>query len=44
MPAVRAAFGLDPTARQRKPMVERSISHHVKTAAAMATRKPACSR
>ena len=44
MPAVRAACGLDPTARHRKPMVERSMSHQVNTAAARATRKPACRR
>ena len=33
MPAVRAACGLEPTARNRKPIVERSISHQMNTAA-----------
>jgi hypothetical protein len=44
MPALRDAFGLDPTARNRKPHVERVISHHTKTAARIATRNPALSR
>lgn len=44
MPAVRAASGLAPTARRRKPRVERCISHHVKSTASSATKKPQCSR
>ena len=44
MPAVRAALGFAPTARNRKPTVERSMSHHTATAATSATRKPACRR
>src|SRR5690606_4583949 len=40
MPAVRAACGFSPTARKRKPSVERSMSHHTPTAASSASRKP----
>ena len=43
MPAVRAAFGFAPTARNWKPMVERSRSHQTKAAATSARRKPRCS-
>lgn len=44
MPAVRAASWLAPTARNRKPIVDRSMSHHTPTAASSASRNPACSR
>jgi hypothetical protein len=40
MPAVWAALGLAPTARNSKPTVERFSSHQTKTVAAMASRKP----
>ncbi len=44
MPAVRAALGLDPTARNANPIVDRFISHQTNTAARMATTKPRCRR
>ena len=44
MPAVRAAVGLAPTARSRKPMVDRLNSHQAKTVARMATTNPQFSR
>ena len=44
IPAVRAASGLSPVARNWKPISLRSSSHHTKTAAASATRKPRCRR
>ncbi len=44
MPAVRAAFGLAPTARNSNPMVERSSSHQTKAAAPSARRNPRFSR
>jgi hypothetical protein len=44
MPAVRAAFGLAPTARNSKPMVLRSSSHHTPTAARITSTNPRCSR
>ncbi|CAH0327640.1 hypothetical protein SRABI128_06307 [Microbacterium sp. Bi128] len=44
MPAVRAALGLAPTARNSKPSVERFSSHETNTVAAMASRNPRCSR
>ena len=40
MPAVRAAAGFAPTARSRKPMVLRDITHHTRAAAAIASRMP----
>ena len=43
-PAVRAALGLAPTARNSKPSVERFSSHETNTVAAMASRNPRCSR
>src|SRR5690625_5499937 len=44
MPATRAARGLEPTARNWKPRVERLISHHSSTAEPAAITSPACSR
>lgn len=44
MPAVRAAAWLAPTARRRKPRVERSSSHHTTTVATTASRKAALRR
>ena len=44
IPAVRAAFGLAPTARNSNPMVERSRSHQTKAAAPRASRNPRFSR
>ena len=41
IPAVRAAFGLAPTARSSNPQVERSRYHHTKTAARSAMTTPA---
>jgi hypothetical protein len=40
MPAVRAACGLAPVMRNRKPIVDRSRSHQATTAAARAMRMP----
>lgn len=44
MPAVRAALGLAPTARNSKPIVLRSSSHHTPNAARMTSTNPRCSR
>ncbi|CPU65051.1 Uncharacterised protein [Mycobacteroides abscessus] len=44
MPAVRAACGFSPTARKRKPSVERSMSHHTPTATSSARTNPAWRR
>ncbi|SIN19678.1 Uncharacterised protein [Mycobacteroides abscessus subsp. abscessus] len=44
IPAVRAAFGLAPTARRRNPIVERSISQDTNSTARIARTKPQCSR
>ena len=43
IPAVEAAWGLAPTARMAKPVVERSSSHHTARAASSAITKPRCS-
>ena len=40
MPAVRAACGLEPVARNWKPNSLRSMSHHTHRAATRATTKP----
>src|SRR5690625_4506102 len=44
MPAVRAASGFAPTARNLNPRVERSISHHTPRAASSASTNPRWSR
>ena len=40
MPDARAACGFSPTARRRKPRLERSTSHHTNTVAAITMMKP----
>ena len=42
MPAVRAASAFAPTARRRKPRVDRVSSHQQPTAAASARIRPEC--
>ena len=44
IPAVRAAAGFRPVARNSNPIVERSSSHHTNSAAARAAMNPKCTR